>query len=80
MPEANHTDPSTFRQKKHNEDHISRADLDNEDDINAEEKNIVGDSNPLPDLQRRLKSRHLAMIAIGEILEQPLEARRSSQV
>ncbi|KAJ5273025.1 hypothetical protein N7478_008150 [Penicillium angulare] len=65
MTETPSTDPATFGQKKQNEDHISRADFDYQNDIDAEEKNVIGDVNPLPDLQRRLKSRHLAMIAIG---------------
>lgn len=32
------------------------------------EKHAGNASNPLPDLQRRLKSRHLQMIAIGGLL------------
>lgn len=31
-----------------------------------EEKQITGEVNPLPELQRKLKSRHLSMIAIGK--------------
>lgn len=38
----------------------------NEYDIGLEEKHESGQVDDLPDLQRRLKSRHLAMIAIGE--------------
>lgn len=30
------------------------------------EKQIAGEANPLPELQRKLKSRHLSMIAIGK--------------
>ncbi|KAJ5681929.1 uncharacterized protein N7477_001869 [Penicillium maclennaniae] len=37
----------------------------NEYDVDAEEKQVIGESAPLPDLQRKLKSRHLSMIAIG---------------
>ncbi|KAJ5145220.1 hypothetical protein N7448_002612 [Penicillium atrosanguineum] len=37
----------------------------NECDFDAEEKQVVGESAPLPNLQRKLKSRHLSMIAIG---------------
>lgn len=36
--------------------------------IDAEEKHTYGEVNQLPVLQRRLRSRHLQMIAIGECL------------
>jgi amino acid permease len=36
--------------------------------IDAEEKHTYGEVNQLPVLQRRLRSRHLQMIAIGERL------------
>lgn len=36
--------------------------------IDAEEKHTCGEVNQLPVLQRRLRSRHLQMIAIGECL------------
>lgn len=54
--------------KKQNDDSISKdpiRDLDNEYDIDTEEKQVIGEQRQLPDLQRRLKSRHLQMIAIG---------------
>ncbi|KAJ5994609.1 hypothetical protein N7451_010333 [Penicillium sp. IBT 35674x] len=51
--------------KKNHEDAISRDDAVNQYDINGEEKGVAGEMNQLPDLQRRLKSRHLSMIAIG---------------
>jgi amino acid permease len=35
-------------------------------DLDAEEKQVIGESAPLPELQRKLKSRHLSMIAIGK--------------
>lgn len=35
-------------------------------DLDAEEKQVIGESTPLPELQRKLKSRHLSMIAIGK--------------
>ena len=35
-------------------------------DFDAEEKQVIGESAPLPNLQRKLKSRHLSMIAIGK--------------
>lgn len=44
----------------------SKNDTDNQYDIGIEEKNGTGEVDDLPDLQRRLKSRHLAMIAIGK--------------
>ena len=53
--------------KKNKEDSISRDDGVNQYDINGEEKGVAGEMNQLPDLQRRLKSRHLSMIAIGKI-------------
>jgi hypothetical protein len=34
--------------------------------LDAEEKHTYGEVNQLPDLQRKLKSRHLQMIAIGK--------------
>lgn len=34
--------------------------------VDHEEKQITGEVNQLPDLQRKLKSRHLSMIAIGK--------------
>jgi amino acid transporter len=53
--------------KKNNEDSISGGNDANQYDISAEEKGVTGEMNQLPDLQRRLKSRHLSMIAIGTI-------------
>jgi amino acid transporter len=42
-------------------------DLPAEDrDLDAEEKHSNGESHQLPELQRRLKSRHLQMIAMGK--------------
>lgn len=38
----------------------------NEYDFDSEEKQEIGESAPLPELQRKLKSRHLSMIAIGK--------------
>lgn len=35
-------------------------------DLDAEEKHSHGESHQLPELQRRLKSRHLQMIAMGK--------------
>lgn len=35
-------------------------------DVDYEKHGAGRESNPLPDLKRRLKSRHLQMIAIGE--------------
>lgn len=35
-------------------------------DLDAEEKHSNGESHQLPELQRRLKSRHLQMIAMGK--------------
>jgi amino acid transporter len=35
-------------------------------DVDYEKAGAGRESNPLPDLKRRLKSRHLQMIAIGE--------------
>lgn len=37
----------------------------NKYDFDAEEKQVIGETAPLPNLQRKLKSRHLSMIAIG---------------
>jgi amino acid transporter len=34
-------------------------------DIDSEEKHSNGETHELPELQRRLKSRHLQMIAMG---------------
>lgn len=39
--------------------------FDNDRDLDAEEKHSNGESHQLPELQRRLKSRHLQMIAMG---------------
>ncbi|KAJ5703108.1 hypothetical protein N7488_010656 [Penicillium malachiteum] len=64
MPDPPTTNPSTTPQKKKDED-ISRAEPRYDGDIGAEEKKVEGEMSQLPDLQRRLKSRHLAMIAIG---------------
>jgi hypothetical protein len=38
----------------------------NSDDLDCEKHGASRQSNPLPDLKRKLKSRHLQMIAIGE--------------
>jgi amino acid transporter len=35
-------------------------------DLDTEEKHSHGESHQLPELQRRLKSRHLQMIAMGK--------------
>lgn len=37
----------------------------NDRDLDAEEKHSNGESHQLPELQRKLKSRHLQMIAMG---------------
>ena len=36
-------------------------------DIDCEKHGASRESNPMPDLKRKLKSRHLQMIAIGEL-------------
>jgi amino acid transporter len=36
------------------------------DDVDYEKYGATRDTNPVPQLQRKLKSRHLQMIAIGE--------------
>lgn len=54
--------------EKKNDDSITKdpiTGLDNGYDIDAEEKQVIGEQRQLPDLQRRLRSRHLQMIAIG---------------
>lgn len=54
--------------KKQNDDSISKdpiSGLENEYDFDTEEKQVIGEQRQLPDLQRRLRSRHLQMIAIG---------------
>ena len=43
-----------------NPEHFTNRDLD------TEEKHSHGESHQLPELQRRLKSRHLQMIAMGK--------------
>lgn len=40
--------------------------------VDAEEKQTYGEVNQLPVLQRKLRSRHLQMIAIGELPSPPL--------
>ncbi|KAJ5645862.1 hypothetical protein N7490_002234 [Penicillium lividum] len=60
-PTSDHADVP----KKNNEDLISRDLRVDQHDINEEEKGLAGEMNQLPELQRRLKSRHLSMIAIG---------------
>lgn len=71
------TDPQPIdtgtTQKKHDEgqDHITRADDGTGYDMEDAEKNAAGEMRQLPDLQRRLKSRHLAMIAIGKLDQTP---------
>ena len=50
MNEAPSTQPPTPREKKQDENHISGEDVNNQHDIDAEEKNVIGDVNPLPDL------------------------------
>lgn len=55
-------------EKKENDDSISKDPISgthNEYDIDGEEKQVIGEQRQLPDLQRRLRSRHLQMIAIG---------------
>jgi amino acid transporter len=68
-PTSDHADVP----KKNNEDLISRDIRVDQHDINEEEKGLAGEMNQLPELQRRLKSRHLSMIAIGEVLSQYTE-------
>lgn len=56
-------------EKKQNDDSISKDPIEglgNEYDFDTEEKQVIGEQRQLPDLQRRLRSRHLQMIAIGE--------------
>ena len=56
-------------EKKQNEDSVSKDPLDgngNGYDFDTEEKQVIGEQRQLPDLQRRLRSRHLQMIAIGK--------------
>lgn len=51
-------------------DSISKAQGDFRQDahnVDAEEKHTYGEVNQLPVLQRKLRSRHLQMIAIGEL-------------
>jgi hypothetical protein len=48
--------------KEANQDDISPEDRD----FDAEEKHSNGESHQLPELQRKLKSRHLQMIAMGQ--------------
>jgi amino acid transporter len=55
--------------KKQNDDSISKdpiSGIENEYDFDTEEKQVIGEQRQLPDLQRRLRSRHLQMIAIGK--------------
>ena len=45
--------------------HSAPEDYADDRDLDAEEKHSNGESHQLPELQRRLKSRHLQMIAMG---------------
>lgn len=45
-----------------------------------EEKQIAGEVNQLPDLQRKLKSRHLSMIAIGKTINDLLDKRVKTNI
>ncbi|KAJ6014213.1 hypothetical protein N7540_008804 [Penicillium herquei] len=65
MSDPPSTNPNTTTPQKKQDEDISRADPRYDEDISGEEKQLAGEMSQLPDLQRRLKSRHLAMIAIG---------------
>ena len=41
---------------------------ENSYDVDYEKHGAGRESNPLPELKRKLKSRHLQMIAIGELM------------
>lgn len=61
------TQPGTGNKEDH--DSISKYQgefCQDGNNFDAEEKQTYGEVNQLPDLQRRLRSRHLQMIAIGE--------------
>lgn len=45
---------------------LNPENIPNDRDLDAEEKHSNGESHQLPELQRRLKSRHLQMIAMGQ--------------
>lgn len=46
---------------------ITSSQVPADDDQDYEKYGANRDSNPMPDLKRKLKSRHLQMIAIGEL-------------
>lgn len=46
--------------------HVQPEDAVNQYDVDYEKHGAGRESSPLPDLKRKLKSRHLQMIAIGE--------------
>lgn len=46
---------------------ITSSQVAADDDHDYEKYGANRDSNPMPDLKRKLKSRHLQMIAIGEL-------------
>lgn len=48
-------------------------------DLDAEEKHSNGESHQLPELQRRLKSRHLQMIAMGQHPKQAFSGTSSNK-
>lgn len=63
------TQTQTGTGNKEHRDSISKYQGEFHQDGNnfdSEEKQTYGEVNQLPDLQRRLRSRHLQMIAIGE--------------
>jgi amino acid transporter len=67
--EVTNTETQTGTGNKEDRDLISKYKGEHRqdgDNFDAEEKQTYGEVNQLPDLQRRLRSRHLQMIAIGE--------------
>lgn len=50
----------------------------NDRDLDSEEKHSNGESHQLPELQRRLKSRHLQMIAMGQHSKQAYSGTNSN--
>lgn len=56
------------KEKMHNEEPIqvqTEPSPDTFNEVDCEKHGANRESNPLPDLKRKLKSRHLQMIAIG---------------